>query len=400
MKKDLRKIFIVLILFALGEGLFYNFLELWMQDNNLSVKTVSTIFSICSLIAVLSIFLFSNLIKKHHLKGFVSLLILLKSIILLLLFFLNHSGLSFFIKFFILLERAIDTEICVCIYPLMSLIKMDDKTYGKKDIAYTFTYFISLLLSGLILGKSIGFIEINYNTYAILSAVLVFVSFVVLHNMKLNVKKDPSEDNDDIIIFELVKKIVKDKPSNHYLAFIVFGQISYYALMGLTMTFLTDVFHFEPTVASNIRVYLGIGSAILAMIALNFLTFKNDYINLAIKYSSRIIVMIIALLTLGSWWVFTSMAILRLFATAYSHVTCAPYINRYKGKYQLAFCNLREMIVYLGNFIGYWLCGVCYKNGIWHNTLWALIFQVVAIIFAFTALYYRNKEKNDRKQLG
>ena len=190
MKKELRNIFIVLILFGFGEGFFYNFLELWMQDNNLSVKTVSTILSLCSLIAVLSIFLFSNVIKKQHLKKFVSILLLLKAVILFLLFFLNHTGQSFFIKFFILLERAIDTEITVCIYPLMSLVKMDDKTYGKKDIVYNFVYYISLLLSGLLLGKSLVIGSINYNTYAIVSGIIIFISFVVLSKMKIPVKKN------------------------------------------------------------------------------------------------------------------------------------------------------------------------------------------------------------------
>ncbi len=397
MKKELRNIFIVLILFGFGEGFFYNFLELWMQDNNLSVKTVSTILSLCSLIAVLSIFLFSNVIKKQHLKKFVSILLLLKAVILFLLFFLNHTGQSFFIKFFILLERAIDTEITVCIYPLMSLVKMDDKTYGKKDIVYNFVYYISLLLSGLLLGKSLVIGSINYNTYAIVSGIIIFISFVVLSKMKIPVKKEPEDDKDEIIVFELIKKIVNDKPSNHYFAFLLFGQISYYTITGLTMTFLTDVFKFEPTLASNIRVYLGIASAVFAMFALRFLTFKNDVININIKYTIRIILFALALILMGDNWYFLAFAAPRFLSTCYSHVTDAPYINRFSGKYQFAFCNLREMVVYLGCFVGYWLCGVCYKGGIWHNVLWAMITLVISLVFAFFALYYRNKEKHDRK---
>ncbi len=392
MKKELKRIFFVLILFALGEGLFYNFLELWMQDNNLSVKTVSTIFSLCSLIAVLCIFLFSNLIKKHTLKKFVSILLLSKSLILLLLFFLNHTGQSFFIKFFVLLERAIDTEITVSIYPLMSLVKMDDRTFGKKDIVYNLFYYISLLLSGILLGKSFGFINMNYNTYAILTSIIVFIAFIVLWNLKINVKPEKEDNKNEIIIFELIKKITTDKPSSYYFLFIIFGQISYYTITGLSMTFLTDVFHFDPTVASNIRVYLGIASAVFAMIALKYLTFKNNYVNIGIKYITRAIFFIIALIVAKENWFFIAFAVPRFLSTSYTHVTCAPYINRYAGKYQLAFCNLREMVVYLGNFAGYWLCGVCYKFGIWYNCLGALIFIILMVAAAYAALYYRNKE--------
>ena len=129
--KKLFLLFLVIAIFGFGEGFFYNFEELWFKDNNLTIKTISIITSLCSLVSVLFIFLFSNLIQRHRLKRFVSILLFTKSLTLIFLFFLNHSGNAFLIKFFALIEGTIDTEITVCLYPLLSLVKTDDKLYSK-----------------------------------------------------------------------------------------------------------------------------------------------------------------------------------------------------------------------------------------------------------------------------
>ena len=75
MQKEVKKLFLVLAFFALSGGLFYNFQELWMADNWLSIKTISTVLSLCSLITVSTIFLCSNLIKQKQIKKFCSILL-------------------------------------------------------------------------------------------------------------------------------------------------------------------------------------------------------------------------------------------------------------------------------------------------------------------------------------
>ena len=63
MNKEVKKIFWVLGLYALSGGVFYNFQELWMASNSLSVKTIGTVYSICALLSVSTIFLCSNLME-------------------------------------------------------------------------------------------------------------------------------------------------------------------------------------------------------------------------------------------------------------------------------------------------------------------------------------------------
>ena len=67
MNKEIKKLFVVLAFYSLSGGIFYNFQELWMAENNLSLRTISIVFSICALLTVSIIFLCSNLIRKEKL---------------------------------------------------------------------------------------------------------------------------------------------------------------------------------------------------------------------------------------------------------------------------------------------------------------------------------------------
>ena len=76
--KEIRKLFLVLIFFSLSGGIFYNFQEVWLADNGMSVSTISVIYSLCSLFTVTTIFFCSNAIKPHKIKKFVILFLLIK----------------------------------------------------------------------------------------------------------------------------------------------------------------------------------------------------------------------------------------------------------------------------------------------------------------------------------
>ena len=99
MNKEIKRIFLVLILFSLSGGIFYSFQELWLAANNLSTKTIGIGYSLCALLSVSTIFLCSNLISQDKLKKFTSLLFLLKGIIIFSLFLLDNTGYNILIKF-------------------------------------------------------------------------------------------------------------------------------------------------------------------------------------------------------------------------------------------------------------------------------------------------------------
>lgn len=396
MNKEVKRIFIVLGLYALSGGLFYNFQELWLASNNLSTKTIGTVYSICALLSVSTIFLCSNLIKQDKLKKFTCFLLLLKSIIIFSLFLLNNSGLNVLIKFLIMLDYVADVEIYACIYPMITLITKNDKIYAARGIIYEISYYVAILLTGFLLGKTILSIDINYNFYLLLGAAAIFLSFIVLKNTNLEqYYKKVNKNNDNTILKRLVKQIRNDKISKNYLLFVFTGEISYYSISSLMITLLTNYLSFTPSIASNVNLALGILATIIGTIILTKLTFKNDYMNISIKFVGRFLTYLLAALTGSKLLILIAIVYMVLTKVSYSHVTDAPYINRFDGQYQLSFCNLTEMIGYFSRAIGTFLCGYAIVLNVRYIFLIASIFITLQLYFGYKALYLRNKEKKE-----
>lgn len=127
MNKQVKLILLSYIFFSLSCGIFYNFQELWMASNGLSLKTIGIVYSLCSLLSVSIIFLFSNLINQEKLKDFTCFLLVLKFITLFMLFILNNSNNLFLIKFIIMFDFVLKVVVSACIYPLLSIFDKSDK---------------------------------------------------------------------------------------------------------------------------------------------------------------------------------------------------------------------------------------------------------------------------------
>lgn len=398
MNKDIKKLLLVLVFFAFADGIFYNFEELWMASNNLSINTISTVLSLCALISLSVIFLSSNIIKPNKLKKFVVILMIIKIILLLLLFVLNNSGLNILIKFIIMIEFAIDAEVTTSIYPLMTLIEKNDKTYAIKGLLYDMFYYCGVILVGIILGKTILSYTIDYNTYCIMSAVFMIIATIILINIKMDkyVVLEKDNTNNDIL-FKLIKEIKKDKISIYYLLFLLFGNIAYYTLMGILLTILTKELEFAPSMASTLKVGIGIFAVLLGTLILMKLTMKNNYANIAVKYVGRLITYLFAIVFYSKITVLIAILYTGLTSSAYAHITDAPYINRFDSESQLAFANLREMMGYFSRAVGTFLCGVCFVVSLRLNFIVASLSMCLTITFAFLALHNLNIEKRKNK---
>ena len=394
MNKEVKKIFIVLFFFALSGGVFYNFQELWMSSNNLSTQTIGIVFSLCALLTVSTIFLCSNLINRKIIKKFSCILILLKTIILFLLFLLNNSGLNILIKFLIMVDYVIDTEIYACIYPMISYITKSDKIYAIRGLIYSYAYYGGTLLTSLILGKTIANFNINFNTYCLFGGLLMAVAYFILRKTDLEKYNENSEkENNNKVFYQVIDKIKGDKITQNYLGFVLFGNASYNSINGLLILLLTTNLGFSASGASNFKLILGIVAVLFATLILEKLTLKNNYINLSIKFVGRLILYILAFITNNKIIFLITIIFVRILSESYAHVSDAPYVNRFTADEQLAFCNLREMVNYLSKAIGNLMCGIALSLSTRYNFLFALIFITFQIYFAFRALYLINKEK-------
>ena len=396
MNKEIKQILISYAFFALSCGMFYNFQELWMASNSLSVKTIGTVYSICALLSVSTIFLCSNLLKQNKLKKFTSFLMLLKACVSLLLFFLNNTNHLVIIKFLVMVDYVLKVEIAACVYPIMSIIDKNDKLYAAKSLIYSWVYYIGILLTSLLLGKTIGIITISYNSYCLIGSLLMFISFFILKNVKLNKYKMDDKVNQNIV-GNLVDKVKKDKISLNYFGYLFTNQIAYSCVTKLILTIFVTKLNFSDVVASNTNLILCIVSAFLGTLILSKFTLKNNYINFSIKYIGRCVFYFLAFLTNSNLFFLLAIVYSLVLSDSYIHVTDAPYINRFSNKEQLAFCNLKEMVSYVAVSIGTLICALTLQFGFKYNFLVETIFIIIATLFGFNAIRLHNIEKENGK---
>lgn len=394
MKKELKRLLFVLGLYSLSSGIFYIFQELWMEENHLSVQTISTIFSLCSILSVSVIFLCSNLIPKEKLKKFSCILFLVKATVMFSLFLLNQTGHNILIKFLIIVDYVIDVELWISLYPLIALVKKSDKLYAIRDLIYDACYYIGVFLTGLLLGKSIGNLEINYNFYVLIACFITFSTFLILHKTDLEKysKKEEKTLNTSNRLKSIVNKLKTDKVSKVYLLYTFFGKISYSCVTELQVLILANYLQFSALAISNYSIILGIGAVIIGSIIIAKFTFKNNYINLLLKYGIRFCLYLLAFLFNNKFLFLAAFVFIKLSSDAYLDITDAPYINRYSNEEQLAFNNLKEMIAYVATSIGIFLCGIALLFGVRFIFLVGSLFIMAQIGFAFLALNLRNKE--------
>lgn len=398
MNKEVKRIFVVLFFYALSGGVFYNFQELWMVGNSLSTKSIGIVLSLCALLTVSTIFLCSNLIDRRKIKRFACTLLFLKTLILFALFLLNHSGLNVVIKLLIMADYVIDTEIYACVYPMISYITKNDKVYAMRGLVYSYAYYGGTLITSLLLGKTIGYLNINFNSYCLIASVLMLFAYLILKKTDIDKYSKTKKSTSGVAIFnKVLTKVKHDKITKNYLGFVLFGNASYNSINGLLLILLTSSLGFSASGASNFKLILGIIAVFLATLILEKLTFKNNYINLSIKFVGRLILFVLAFLTNNKFVFLIAIIFMRLLSESYSHITDAPYVNRFSADEQLAFCNLTEMVNYFSKAIGNFVCGMALAMGARYNFLFAFIFIFFQIIFAFRALKFYNLEKKEQQ---
>ena len=89
--KDENKILVMLAFFSISKGLWENFRQLWLQDNNLDVTQISQILSIASLCCVIALIVFSKKLSLNKIKSVLSFSISMKALCLVVLYILNHT---------------------------------------------------------------------------------------------------------------------------------------------------------------------------------------------------------------------------------------------------------------------------------------------------------------------
>ena len=385
--KNENQMLIMLALFSISVGLWGNFRQLWLQDNNFAVTNISNILSIGTLISVIIIGLIGKYVKLNKLKNTLVIVLLVKFLNMFWLYFLNETNYIELIRLSIIIDIVTEYIIITSIYPLITTIIKSGTIYSKRRLTEYLFRDVGILFGGVFIGKSIAGLIINYNTCLFLANIFLMFSLFILLNIKVNNSTDSNEYK------EISSKyILKDKLLILYLIYTLIGTIAMSTALGLKMLTLTNYFSFSDNVATNYLLVIGLLADIFGIIALKYLTPKNDYLTITIKFGIRFLGYVIAfmsnnlLITLIAitWSIFIS--------TAYENICDAVYINRLENKYQLSFSNICHIIRFLGEAIGVFLCGLMYKKGLRYMFGLSALFMIFQISLAYYMIYLRKRE--------
>lgn len=384
--KSKNQILIMLALFSISVGLWENFRQLWLQANNFNISQISTTLSMASLVSAICIFMTSIKIQLKKIKKFISITVLIKILVMLMLFINNNSGNILIIRGFIILDILLEKFIILSIYPLMICVEKSDTLYSKRKLIEYLCKDIGIFIGGITIGKTIIKLTIDYNILLFLSLLFTILSGLILINISVQNKNQKSK-----ISF---KYIIKDKITIIYLLDYFIAAIAMSIGLGLKMLMLTNKIGFSDISATNYLLIIGLIADVSGIIALKWLTPKNDYLTITLKFGIRFIFYVLAFFVNN--YIMTIIAITWsiLISTAYENKTDAPYINRIKNEYQIFFSNIRYMIWMIGNSIGLYFAGITYQYGINYMFGLSSIFITFQIGLAYYLIHLRRVENN------
>ena len=391
LSKKENKILVMLAFFSLSVGLWTNFKELWLQANNLDVGQISGVLSFATFLSAVIIILVATKIKLKNIVLLIKYTLIIKILVMLLLFLFNNSNLKFVIYFLIILDMMLEKIYITSIYPLIVLIKKDDDFYSKRKLTEYLFRDLGIFLGALFIGKNIFNFNVNYNVCLFVSVIIMMCSEISLSSIKIDSQNVKSKVS--------FKEIFDSKINNVYFMYGIFANIAMKSALGLKMLMLTNKLSFSVTNATLYVLIIGLLSDIVGIIILKKITFKNNYINIFIKFGIRNILYLTAFLCNNVNVIMIAITWSLLISTAYENITEAPYINRIKDSNQLFFNSVRYGIWIIGESIGLFFAGVMYKLGLRYIFGFSSIFillQIICQIILINMLKKERKIKNEQ----
>ncbi len=390
--KEENKILIMLAFFSISIGLWGNFRQIWLQDNNFSVTQISNIISIGTLISIIGIALIEKYIKLNKLKNTITIILVIKFVNMLALYYLNGTNQIEMINLTIVIDIIMEYIIITSIYPLITTIVKSNTIYSKRKLTEYLFRDIGILFGGIFIGKSIAGILVNYNICLIISNIFLVISIITMMNIKINHIQERQNKKDSMF-----KYIFKSKILSLYLLDMFIGTIAMSTALGLKMLTLTNYFTFSDNVATNYLLVIGLIADGIGILALKYLTPKNDYLTITIKFGIRFMGYVIAFISNNLNVTLIAITWSLLISTSYENICDGVYINRVENEHQLSFTNIRYIIRFLGEAIGVFFCGIMYEMGLKYMFGLSAIFMIFQIGLAYYLIHLRRVEKTQNE---
>lgn len=297
----------------------------------------------------------------------------------------NKLGMQIGIIVDVILERLIT----ISIYPFICTIRKDDNLYSKRKLIEYLFKDIGILVGGICIGRVVFGYFIDYNMCLIISVLFSVLSVIAMLCIKgNNAVQDKIEEKRDII-----KYIKKHRLLRIYLLYNIFGNIAMNTGLGLKMLMLTNMFGFTASNATTYLLIIGLIADLVGILALKFLTPKDDYLTVFIKFGIRMLAYIIAFVTNNVYICLIAITWSILISTAYENVMDGKYINTVDKEYQLLFNNAMQIASIISTAIGLFFAGIMYDYGVRYLLGLSAFFMFFQITFANTLIYMRKHKK-------
>ena len=383
--KSENKILCMLAFLSLSMGLWENFRQLWLEDNGFSVLQISQITSLGTLVSVLGILFVSQKVTLNRLKGFMSFTIVVKFFNLLLLYSQNHSQSMVLMKVLTAIDIITSYLIVTSIYPLITIFVKNNTIYSKRKLTEYLFRDVGILVGGFLIGKTVIGILVDYNICLYIS--ILFLAFAMFSIFNIKVCRNTQDS--EISKIPILKYVAQNKILKKYCVYIFVSSIAMATGLGLKMLTLTNYFHFSEGVATNYLVVVGLVCDLIGILALKYLTPKNDYITITIKFGIRFFLYILAFVTDDLFVTMIAITWSILIGAAYENICDGYYINSVDTDHQLSFTNFRYIIKYIGEAIGIFFCGMMYEKGLKYMFGLSAFFMIFQISLAYQLIYMR-----------
>lgn len=383
-----NKILIMLAFFSISIGLWGNFRQLWLQNNNFDAVNIGNIISIGTFVSVIGILIIGRYIGLNKLKNTVTFTLIVKFLNVILLVLFNGTGLNNLVKFLIVIDIVTEYIVITSIYPLITTIVKNNTIYSKRKLTEYLFRDIGILFGGMFIGKSIFGQVINYNLCLVISSIFLLISILITFKLKVPEIKVKSECSRKIF-----EHLLKNKIVIVYLIYVFIGSVAMSTALGLKMLTLTNYYNFSDNLATNYFLVIGLVADVLGILALKFFTPKNDYVTMTIKFGVRFLGYMIAFLSNNMTVILIAMTWSLLISTAYENVCDGPYINSVDNRYQLQFTNIRYVVRFLGEAVGVFFCGLMYIKGLKYMFGLSAFFMIFQLTLCYTLIYMRTHIK-------
>lgn len=392
-KKE-NQILLMLAFFSISIGLWGNFRQLWLQDNGFSILEISNILSLGTFISVLGIIFVGKFVSLDKLKNMITVSIIIKFLNLIVLYLYNRTGLNSYIRVFSMIDIITEYIVITSIYPLIVTIIKSNAIYSKRKLTEYLFEDIGILIGGILIGKSILGVQVDYNVCLMLSNIFLLVSIILILNIKPT--KIEEKVNKQISSF---KNIFKNKIIVIYLIYGFFAGLAIATGLGLKILVLKNYFNFTDSGATSYVLIIELIGDVFGILALKYLTPKNDYVTMTIKFGIRFIGYIIAFLSNNILLTFIAITWSLFIGPAYENVCDGPYINSVENEHQLKFTNLRYIMKYLGESVGIFFCGLMYEKGLRYMFGLSAFFMIFQLFLCYLLIYMRNNKKANNSRI-